>query len=185
MSDFQSSCSLRERLKDDVDRYIQDYQLSSPYKLILVIDFWPVVLLRLEDHCAHAGIFAKKIINLLVVILRPIIQAFASTRIFRGAQIGSGLLIHTSVGVVITPKAVIGKNCTIFCGAAVVHRADGKGAGAPIIGDNVKLMSGCKIVGHVMVGDNAIVGANAVVLQDVPAHSIAVGVPAIVKELIV
>lgn len=185
MSNLKSNRSLRERLRGDVVRYLLDYQLSSPYKLILVIDFWPIFLLRLEDHCACSGYFVKRFLNIFVILLRPVIQGVAGTRIFRGAQIGSSLLIHTSVGVVITPKAIIGEHCTIFSGAGVAHRADGKGAGAPVIGDNVKLMSGCKVIGPVVIGNNVIVGANAVVLQDVPDNSIAVGIPAIVKELTV
>jgi serine O-acetyltransferase len=104
------------------------------------------------------------------------------TRIFTGVQVGGGLLLHTSVGIVITKKAVIGENCTFFSGASLIHKANGLGQGAPIVGNNVKLMAGCKVIGPVTIGDNAVIAANAVVLCDIPADSLAVGIPAVVKE---
>ena len=63
-----------------------------------------------------------------------------------------------------------------------MHLANNKKEGVATIGNNVKLMNGCKILGPINIGDNAIVGANAVVLQDVPANSIAVGIPAVIKD---
>lgn len=53
-----------------------------------------------------------------------------------------------------------------------------KGGGAPVIGNNVRIGAGAKILGPVHIGDGAQVGANAVVIKDVPANSTAVGVPA-------
>ena len=59
--------------------------------------------------------------------------------------------------------------------------SDGLGGKVPIIGDNVLLGAGCCILGEVRIGDGAKIGANAVVLQDVPAGTIAVGIPAVIK----
>jgi serine O-acetyltransferase len=52
---------------------------------------------------------------------------------------------------------------------------------APVIGNNVDIGAGAKLLGPIKIGDNVIIGANAVVLCDVPANSIAVGVPATIK----
>lgn len=52
---------------------------------------------------------------------------------------------------------------------------------APVIGDSVDIGSGAKLLGRIKIGDNSIIGANAVVLDDVPENSIATGVPAIIK----
>jgi serine O-acetyltransferase len=94
------------------------------------------------------------------------------------ASIGKNTSIeHRGVAVVINRHAVIGDNCTI--GAQVVIGGRGKAMkGAPEIGNGVYLGAGCKILGPVRVGDGATVGANSVVLNDVPAQSTAVGVPA-------
>lgn len=172
------SSSLRSRLQKDVIRYMLDYGVKSPVKLFFIVDFWPVLLLRIEEQITTSIDFKRFCYRLLTALLRPLIQGFSGSRIFQGATIGSGLLLHASVGVVITSEAVIGENCTIFSGVAVVHKANGANSGAPVIGKNVKLMSGCKIVGPVIIGDGAVIGANAVVLADVPAYATAVGIPA-------
>lgn len=168
--------------KEDVARYLEDYQLSSVMKLPFIIDFWPVVLLRLEGWSNEKCPLVRKLLGLCLLVVRPLIMGITGTRILSGVQIRGGLLLHAGVGVVITSRAVLGRNCTLFSGVSVAHKANSKNGGAPVIGDNVKLMSGCKIIGNVKIGNNAIVGANAVVLQDVPENCLAVGIPAKVKK---
>ena len=72
--------------------------------------------------------------------------------------------------------AVIGKNCVIFqqvtIGSIVIPEAKGKGA--PVIGDNVYIGSGAKIIGSVVVGNNVRIGSNAVMCKDVPDNSVVV-----------
>jgi serine O-acetyltransferase len=53
----------------------------------------------------------------------------------------------------------------------------GKRAGCPVIGDNVFIGPGAMIIGHIKIGDNAAIGANCVVVEDVPAHAVVAGVP--------
>lgn len=171
-----------KKLQADVNRYKKDFALSSWVKLFFVVDFWPVLLLRLDEYSLHLPPGLSRCLKLINLFFRPLAQGLSGTRIFSGANIGGGLLLHTSPGVAITSMATIGENCTLFSGASVMHKANDKGEGGPIIGNNVRLMSGCKIVGSVVIGDNVFVGANAVVLQDIPANSIAVGIPATIKR---
>jgi len=92
------------------------------------------------------------------------------------AQIGGGLFIPHPNGVVIHSAAKVGINCTIFQQVTIGGR-DAR-HGAPVIGDNVLIGAGAKVLGSVCVGDSARIGANAVVLSDVPPGATAVGVPA-------
>lgn len=94
------------------------------------------------------------------------------------ANIGHGTRIeHRGVAVVINRKTVVGKRCSI--GAQVVLGGRGKNkAGAPVIGDDVYLGAGSKILGPVRIGHGAVIGANSVVLTDVPNGATAVGIPA-------
>lgn len=86
-------------------------------------------------------------------------------------------LEHRGVAVVINRKAVIGRRCSI--GAQVVIGGRGKAVqGTPVIGDDVYLGAGAKILGGIRVGDGAVIGANSVVLIDVPDGATAAGVPA-------
>jgi serine O-acetyltransferase len=95
------------------------------------------------------------------------------------AEIGEGTVCeHRGIGVVVHPGAVIGQRCRILPHAVVGGRGGEGRTGAPQIGDDVLIGTGAKILGPVHVGDGARVGANAVVIKDVPAGATAVGIPA-------
>lgn len=81
-------------------------------------------------------------------------------------------------GVVIHPRANVGPNCLIFQQVTV---GNGDGADVPKIGGHVDIGAGAKLLGGIIVGDHARIGANAVVLQDVPEGATAVGIPARIK----
>ena len=169
-----------DKLKLDIVRYKHDSNINVSWKLLLINEFWPVFLLRIEEY-VDTGELSKvnrKILHFFTIIIRPLIRGLSGTRIMRGAKIGGGLLLHGSVGITIASDAIIGDNCTIFPGAAVIHKANEKFEGSPVIGNNVKLTHGCKVIGNIRIGDNVIIGANSVVLKDIPDNSIAVGIPA-------
>lgn len=97
------------------------------------------------------------------------------------SRIGGGLLIPHPNGVVVHPEAAIGPNCLLF---QQVTLGTGPKPGVPRLGGHVDVGPGAKILGGVIIGDHAVIGANAVVLDDVPACGVAVGVPAITKRRI-
>lgn len=91
-------------------------------------------------------------------------------------QIDGGLLIPHPNGIVIHPQAQIGANCLIFQ-QVTLGTVSGR-RGAPRLGIHVDIGAGARILGPVNIGDHTVIGANAVVLTDVPPHATAVGVPA-------
>ena len=80
-------------------------------------------------------------------------------------------------GIIISGDAVFGDDCVVRNGVTVGLRHTGK-SGSPVIGSRVDIGAGAKILGPIRIGDDVAIGANAVVLIDVPPNSIAVGVPA-------
>jgi serine O-acetyltransferase len=98
------------------------------------------------------------------------------------ATIGRGLSLPHPQGVIIGRHAVLGEDCTLYDHVTVGVRewpvVGDELEAYPTLGDRVKLYSGCKVLGPISLGDDAIVGANAVVLSSVPAASVAVGLPA-------
>ena len=97
-------------------------------------------------------------------------EAISGIRISSESEIGPGLVIHNFGGVII--KGKIGKNCVVVQGAQIISRADGHARGWPTLGDNVYVGSGAKILGDVKIGSNSRIGANAVVMKDIPENSL-------------
>ncbi len=100
-----------------------------------------------------------------------------------GAKIGKGLFIDHGMGVVIGETTIIGENCTIYQGVTLGGTGKDTGKRHPTLGNNVLVGSGAKVLGPFTVGDNARIAAGAVVLNEIPADSTAVGVPAQVVKM--
>ncbi len=138
----------------------------------------PVVLLRLSEfaHTHHMGVVAK-IFSMLNVLIFGI-------EVSPQVKIGGGLFLPHTVGTVLGAER-IGDNCTIMQGVTLGASEPDMGftvSMRPVIGNAVFIGAGAKVIGRVHVGDHAKIGANAVVLRDVPARAVAVGVPATVID---
>jgi serine O-acetyltransferase len=96
------------------------------------------------------------------------------------AEIGGGLYLAHLAGVVIGNKTKIGRNAYILQGVTLGGNCgrERDGQTQPMLGDNVLIAAGAKVLGPVRIGNNVEIGANAVVLDDLPDESVAVGVPA-------
>ena len=116
----------------------------------------------------------NRIGSLLAVALHVCARVWSSVDIHPEATIGGGLLIDHGPGVVIGPGSVLGRNCRLYQGVTV-----GQNHGVePTLGNGVILSPGAKVLGGINIGDGALIGANAVVLSDVPAGGVSVGIPA-------
>lgn len=94
------------------------------------------------------------------------------------ARIGRRVIFEHQHGIVVHGDAQIGDDCIVRQGVTLGIRNMERLSHAPVLGKRVNVGAGAKILGHVHIGDDACVGANAVVLEDVPAGGLAVGVPA-------
>jgi serine O-acetyltransferase len=109
--------------------------------------------------------------------LSQVSRFFTGIEIHPAAQIGDGLFIDHGMGVVIGETSVVGKNVTLYQGVTLGGTGKEKGKRHPNIGDNVVIGTGAKVLGNITVGENSYIGANAVVLRDVPPNATVVGVP--------
>lgn len=104
-----------------------------------------------------------------------------------GAQIGRRVVIDHGMGVVIGETAIIGDDCLLFHAVTLGGKSPSRrelvlGRRHPQLGNRVTVGTGAAILGPVTIGDDATIGAKAVVLSDVPSGSLAVGIPATVKK---
>ncbi len=95
-----------------------------------------------------------------------------------GATIGKGLFIDHGMGVVIGETTEIGDNCTLYQGVTLGGTGKDVGKRHPTLGNNVLVGAGAKVLGPFKINDNSKIAANAVVLEEVPENSTAVGIPA-------
>ncbi len=102
---------------------------------------------------------------------------FTGIEIHPAAEIGKGLFIDHGMGVVIGETSVIGNNVTMYHGVTLGGVSLKKGKRHPTIGDEVVIGAGAQILGAITIGSCSRIGANAVVVKDVPSDSVVVGVP--------
>ena len=94
-----------------------------------------------------------------------------------GAQIGKRVFFDHGMGIVVGETAIIGDDCVIFHGVTLGGVLSIKTKRHPTLENNVIVGAGAKILGNILIGENSRIGANSVILKDIPKNSVAVGVP--------
>lgn len=114
-------------------------------------------------------------------LLSQLVRALTGVEIHPGARIGRRLFIDHGMGVVIGQTAQVGDDVVLFHGVTLGGKTDHPTRRHPILGDRVVVGAGAILLGPVQVGDDARIGAGAVVTHNIPAATVAVGVPARVR----
>jgi len=164
-------------VKSDLHRYAGNTVISSfIYHIILSPGFKHSFWMR---TCTYSK--TKFILRFLFFPIAWLILAHYEYKygisISYKTQIGSGFYIGHFGGIFINHKAVVGKNCNISQQVTIGRTNRGGRKGTPVIGDNVYIGPGAKVIGNVHVGNNVAIGANCVVTKDIPDNSVVVGIP--------
>ncbi len=142
----------------------------------ILLDFY-----RIHRYIEFVGLENKNKHCLLRGFIRWRLRIKYGIFIGESTQIGKGIQVPHPFGIVIGNGVIIGSNVVIYqhvtIGVKNRSNTDVNTAYA-IIEDNVCIYAGAKILGNIIVGENSIIGANAVLLNSVPANSCAVGIPA-------
>ena len=169
-----------KHLRDDLSRVIEnDPAARSKIEVFLL---YPTIHALIAYRISHF-LYTKKLF-FLARLISQIARFITGIEIHPGAKIGKGLVIDHGMGVVIGETAEIGDNVLLYHGVTLGGTGKDKGKRHPTVGDNVIIGSGAKVLGAIFIGSNAKIGANSVVLKDVPEGATAVGIPAknIVKK---
>lgn len=121
--------------------------------------------------------FLRKPFSLIYKLLRTAVQMLAGVELPCETQVGRRLRIEHFGGIVVSGDAVLGDDVVLRQGVTIGLKRTHE-RGAPRIGNRVDIGAGAKILGNIAIGDDVVIGANAVVLKDVPSGAMAVGIPA-------
>lgn len=153
----------------------------------------PAARSRLEVALAYPGVHAlwayraahrlwrTPSLRLPARLLSQLARAATGIEIHPGARLGRRLFIDHGMGVVIGETAVVGDDVMLYHGVTLGGRSLNRGKRHPTLGDRVTVGAGAKVLGPVWVGADVQIGANAVVVKDVPAGAVAVGIPARIR----
>lgn len=161
-------------LKYDIDN-ILDIDPAARTRIEVLL-LYPSIRVLIYYKIAH--FFYGKKLFFIARFFSQLGRFFTGIEIHPGATIGKGLFIDHGMGVVIGETAVIGDNVVLYHGVTLGGTGKHTGKRHPTIGNNVIIGTGSKVLGPIKVGDGAKIGANAVVLENVPANATAVGIPA-------
>jgi serine O-acetyltransferase len=140
-----------------------------------ILATWPGIHALLAYRVAHALHLAD--VPLLPRAISMFTRALTGIEIHPAARIGRGLFIDHGAGVVIGETADIGDDVTLYQGVTLGGTGFATGKRHPTVQDNVTIGSGAKLLGPITIGHGAKIGANSVVITDVPANSTVVGNP--------
>jgi len=140
-----------------------------------ILAIWPGVHAVLAHRVAHA--LHEAHVPFLPRLIAGLARLLTGIEIHPAAQIGRGLFIDHGMGVVIGETAEIGDDVTLYQGVTLGGTGFSCGKRHPTVEDNVTIGSGAKLLGPIRVGHGSKIGANSVVIHDVPANSTVVGNP--------
>ena len=161
-------------LRETINAYKQrDPAARSSFEIFFLYQGVHAIMYHRLAHFLY-----KRNMRLLARMVSQWSRHFTGIEIHPGATIGRRLVIDHGMGTVIGETAEIGDDCLLYQGVTLGGTGKDKGKRHPTLGNNVMVGSGAKVLGPFTVGDNARIAANAVVLQEVPADSTAVGIPA-------
>jgi len=165
------------------------------YDLENVVKLDPAARNKLEVLFLYSGIHSlishriahflyKKRIFFIARLISQISKVFTGIEIHPGATIGKGFFIDHGNGVVIGETAEIGDNVMMYHQVTLGGTGNEKGVKRhPTVGDNCIIGTGAKLLGNITIGKNSKIGANSVVLRNVPENATVVGIPGKVKKI--
>lgn len=161
-------------LKEDIEViFEQDPAARSYLEVVLTYSGLHAIW---AHRLAHG--FYKRKLYFIARVISQVSRFFTGIEIHPGATIGRRFFIDHGMGIVIGETCEIGDNVTVYQGVTLGGTGKEKGKRHPTVKDNALIATGAKVLGSITIGENAKIGAGAVVLNDVPDNSTVVGMKA-------
>ncbi len=176
MNKFDNKKSVEDSIKSSFQKYYPnaEYNIKNRTKAFLVNELYRFIFfLRKVQYLKGKSFFRYNIYRYILKKIRIKYGIFISNSI----EIGKGIYIVHSGGIIINSNTVIGENFKIRQNTTIGNKGDGS-RNCPIIGNNVDVGANSVIIGNIKIGNNVIIGAGSVVVKDVPDNVIVAGNPA-------
>lgn len=161
------------------------YKKYSGNKSAIILLFttqglWALFVYRLSNSIYRSKLprWIKKILLLGAVIHQKWIEILTGISLPYAATIGKRFYIAHHGHIILHPRTIIGENCNIAQGVTIGVSGRGENRGIPVIGNNVFMAANAVIAGKIYVGDNSVIGANSLVVNNVESNITVLGVPA-------
>ncbi|MCA0251384.1 MAG: serine O-acetyltransferase [Actinobacteria bacterium] len=164
------------RVREDLDAAMREDPAATS-KLMVALTYPGVHAVWVYRLC-HKLWVTSPALHPPARILSQLARFFTGVEIHPGATIGRRFFIDHGMGVVIGETAEVGDDVLMYHQVTLGGRSRGRFKRHPTIGSNVLLGAGAKIIGPITIGDGTKIGANALVVKDVPPNSVVTGIPA-------
>lgn len=167
--------------RDDIARYRQYRGGASTLTIVLTEQgLWALLQYRIASAVFRSALpkAIKRPSLILLVAWRKLIEVTTGISLSCDARIGRGFLIWHFGNVFVSEGVEVGEMCSVAQGVNLGVSGQGADRGVPTLGDRVNVGANAVVVGKISVGDDATIAANSLVLQNVPAGAVVLGVPA-------
>ncbi len=175
----KSNLNIIDKIKETIE-VARDKDPSAKGAINILVNT-PGIHAILFHRIGHA-LYNKKMF-FLARLISQISRFLTGIEIHPGAKIGRRFFIDHGMGVVIGETAEIGDDVMLFHQVTLGGTGKDKGKRHPTLENNVIISAGVKVLGPILIGENAKIGANAVVLTDIPRNATAVGIPAKIVKI--
>jgi len=168
------------RFTEDLIKYKKYSGKSALILLMTQQGLWALCCYRFFNSIYRSKLpkLIKSILLLWGVFSQKYIEIVTGIQLPYSATVGHKFYIGHFGGIIINANAVIGDNCNISQGVTIGVSGRGAHRGVPVVGDNVYIGANATIAGDITIGNNAVIGANSLVVKDVEEATTVVGVPA-------
>lgn len=166
--------------RSDIDRYVMTHKKYWLYLVLTQQGLWALLEYRFSRWVRihfHVPLL-RQLLIILCFIWHKLIEITTGIDIPNQVEIGKGLYIGHFGGIFIFADVKMGEYCNLSQGVTIGSGGRGENSGCPKLGDRVFIGPGAKIFGLITIGNDVAIGANAVVIKDLPDNAVAVGVPA-------
>lgn len=166
--------------REDIRQYTALNGRSVIHQMLTQQGLWALMQYRMASAVYRSSwpYFLKRLVLVFLGVWQKLIEVVTGIHLPCSAEIGDGLYIGHFSHVILSSEVVMGCNCLLSQGVSIGVSGRGEQRGAPVIGDRVYFGANATVAGKIRIGNDAIIGANSLVVCDVPEACTVVGVPA-------